>query len=527
VPANLTLNFTNLNTVPVPTGDGKFYVAIANAQQHYDPASATQFAPNTGSVSSYPLPAQVTIPDGFSSGIIVIFAGKQLDLPGGAHPGVPGPTDGTVAATPYEFLEFTTNGANTAIDTSQVDQFGFPVTLTWNDKNQSVGVDLATNRTNELAAYTTFLNAQGPEGAPYNDLVMRSGGNVIRVESPAKFLAVNRGGSSALKTAFDTAIKSLFETPRSDADLTLVGAAVGGATAHYVGKPAQVNGLNVLRFTSPDNNSGNVGPLVVYEPLTPPSWVNASESGSEMVFACDGVFADAGLQQPGLNGNQITVLGDLEVQLSAALNRGVSSLPSPQWSNSSNFYPAGQPENLYAKFIHKGIDSSTNRFVFIDGKGYGFGFDETGGAPSKFEGVPLPATMTITLGIWSKQNLLQARNAGRRLQALVASLAQRADQAPLGSAALLADVLSLVALVKSDAPTTALLVNAALQDPTLPGPVRQDLGKVLSDVATLQTQTRTLPFALAPNWAIGRQAIYGKLKDILGLMRRLAVDLEE
>src|SRR5262249_55283697 len=102
VPANMTLNFTNLNHAPLPVGDGKFYVAIATPQQHYDPSSPSQFVPNAGagSVHSYPLPGQVTIPDGFSSGIIVIFAGQQLDLPGGEHPGVPGPTDGTVAGTP-------------------------------------------------------------------------------------------------------------------------------------------------------------------------------------------------------------------------------------------------------------------------------------------------------------------------------------------------------------------------------------------------------------------------------------------
>src|SRR5262249_52221284 len=222
---------------------------------------------------------------------------------------------------------------------------------------------------------------------------------------------------------FDPAIRALFETSRSDADLTLLGPAINGANAHYVGKPGKVGNLNVLHFTSSDTNAGNVGPLDIYEPLTPPSWVDHGESSGEMVFACNGVFADAG-QQPGLNGDQKTVLGNLEVQVSAALNRGIAALSSTQWNDPANFYPANQPSNLYSKFIHKGTDN--NRLIFIDGKGYGFPYDETGGAPSKFEGVPLPATMTITLGSWTTRSLLRARNSSDNLEQRVVSLAQKA-----------------------------------------------------------------------------------------------------
>jgi hypothetical protein len=552
VPSDMTINFTNMNTGPVASGDGKFYVAIANSRQHYDPSAPTQLAPNqgTGSVHSYPLPAKITIPDSFFSGIIIIFAGKQLDLPGGENPGAPGPTDAAVANTPYEFLEVTTNGSNTAIDTSQVDQFAFPVTLTWNDRNQSVGVDPAINRTSELAAYTAFLKTEGSSGSLYNDLVMTAGGSVVRIESPGKYLRVNRGSNSGLKTVFDPAIRALFETARSDADLTLLGPAVNGANAHYVGKPGKVGNLNVLHFTSTDANAGNVGPLDVYEPLTPPSWVDSGESSGEMVFACDGVFADDG-QQPGLNGDQKTVLGNLEVQLSAALNRGLASMSSTQWNDSSNFYPSNQPSNLYAKFIHKGTDSS-NKLVFLDGKGYGFGFDETGGAPSKFEGVPLPATMTITLGTFGQQltasqpmapvpvtitntlgsgtttSLLRARTTADQFEQQVAGLTQQAIHDKAGSANLYGDVFHLIELVNGNAPRIASLVNAAQHDRGLPGAIRHELRRAKADITALQTEVWALVFDLVVGEGRVRQkSIHNDLKHILGLVHRLDAHLDE
>ena len=39
------------------------------------------------------------------------------------------------------------------------------------------------------------------------------------------------------------------------------------------------------------------------------------------------------------------------------------------WTTATNFYPGnGQPENLYAKFVHKGMSGSNP--VFINGLAY-------------------------------------------------------------------------------------------------------------------------------------------------------------
>src|SRR5262249_49668989 len=240
---------------------------------------------------------------------------------------------------------------------------------------------------------------------------------------------------------------------------------------------------------------------------------------------CNGVFADDG-QQPGLTADQKTVLGNLEVQVSAALNRGVAALSSTQWNDPANFYPANQPSNLYSKFIHKGTDN--NRLIFIDGKAYGFPFDEPGGAPSKFEGVPLPATMTITLGTWTTRTLLRARNSGDNFEQRVVNLAQKALHDRAGAAKLDRDVSHLCSLVNRDAPRLTSWVNAALHDRRLPAAVRLGLRRAKADIAALQKQVRSLLFDLTlDRWRVRQKKIHNALEHILDLVDRLDSHLDE
>lgn len=428
VPSGLTVNFSNLTSPPNPSNG--FFVAVCalvnGTRQHFEPGNG--WVAGSGDVHSYPLAqfgTSFTIPDQYFSGIMVIFAGQAVDLFSGGV--APDPTNPRFANTPYELVEFTTNGANSSIDTSQVDQFAYPLMLTLN--NQSVGMNLTASppisRGDELSAYTNFMSTQ-TGGSAYNALEMPSGStasSLVRIENPGKYLAVNPFISSSLQTTFDPAIQALFQ--RTNLHLTVTGTGNGG-DGTYTGNPAtamaqdrdgNMQTYNVLQFTGP------AGTLNVFEPFfsnsagTPggyagkplaPKWLveigpspQMAQSPGSMVFQCNGVFAD---EAGGANsqGNNLA-FASIELQLVAALNRGVSNLDPSLWTTATNFYPGnGQPENLYAKFVHKGMSGSNQ--VFINGLAYGFAYDEgTGGGPSKidFDDSSTP-TVRITLGSWLK-----------------------------------------------------------------------------------------------------------------------------
>lgn len=124
-------------------------------------------------------------------------------------------------------------------------------------------------------------------------------------------------------------------------------------------------------------------------------------SPSAMVFGCNGVFADNKYRNDPdnpLTADQLTVLADLENQMVSALNRGMAKHgnTSAGWHDTSLYYQnnaEGQAWNRYAEFLHKNT-------VSIDGKNYGFAFDDQGGQASDI-GVGSFTNATITLGPWS------------------------------------------------------------------------------------------------------------------------------
>jgi hypothetical protein len=126
-----------------------------------------------------------------------------------------------------------------------------------------------------------------------------------------------------------------------------------------------------------------------------------------MVFACNGVFADNTFRKAQYSTvSQQKVLADLENQMVSALNRGVGLLqgvndadPSDTantWEDGSLYYnnnPDDQVWNRYAQFLHQ--DS-----VSIDGKNYGFAFDDQDGYASDI-GVGSFDSARIVLESWS------------------------------------------------------------------------------------------------------------------------------
>jgi hypothetical protein len=341
---------------------------------------------------------------------------------------------------PFDIVEITQPaGGLPTIDVQTVDGFIFPLTLTLNSNQGQVGQPLTNstvNRADILNAYTTFMNAQGAAGTPYQALMF--GPNSIAgqdggIVNPGSYLAAGANSSSALNTVWNSAIATLFQTPGRTLSM------IGDDGDYYVGTPLQVGSSWVLHFVGYTNatqttTNGNV--FNIYSPLTPDPLgaYQANETAGEMVFANDGVFNDTSTnvmlaQNGSSNPTPSQVALGLERDIVAALNRGVALLgptdglngdDSTYWGTETNWYPAGQTENLFSLFMHTGTVNGTPIFVLpsgavkdaqgtLMGSAYGFAFDEnpTHGppgqpnVPSKFDPVPTGTTsVTITLGPW-------------------------------------------------------------------------------------------------------------------------------
>ena len=380
----------------------------------YMPINAGRFVFGVGTAPHLVVTASgVTTPDPNNTNSVYDFIELTMDA-SGADNSVPGGT---------RFLP-TLN-----INTTQVDQFGFPITLTGlNNVNgsgvlTSVGVTNSTNVARD-AIFSSFASLHPPGTDPYGALVIASGNpqQPYRIINPGKVPITT---SMALGYVFDSALEQLFETALANLTLTSgVNQQVYTSTRTTVtatGSDGNPHTYNVLQFSGP-----GISPVNVYEPffstnaptpasLSPvsysgrppkPQWLtNATETPGQMVFGNDGVFADAGLQ-PGLNATQIAILADLENQIVAALNRGVATAfhTTADWQNSANYYADGQVSNLYAKFLHKQAIGGTP--IFIDGKAYAIGFDDQGGQNPSLV-LLNQNSITATFGPWqtaSNQN---------------------------------------------------------------------------------------------------------------------------
>lgn len=124
------------------------------------------------------------------------------------------------------------------------------------------------------------------------------------------------------------------------------------------------------------------------------------QSPSSMVFGASGVFGDSA-NRTKHTATQKKVLGDLENQIVAALNRGVAQLPAytasaiGTWADPNMYYGnnnTGEAWNKYAQFLHQ-------TGVSIDGKAYAFAYDDQGSMASDIA-VASFTSVTVTLGNW-------------------------------------------------------------------------------------------------------------------------------
>jgi hypothetical protein len=236
------------------------------------------------------------------------------------------------------------------VNTTRVDQFGFPVKLSvtgLDGFSQTVGEPLTESRDELFARFIGESPAAfGPLAqAPYAP---------YRIVAPAHATFMDGGPNATYLDAYVTQVWNQYTTQDLVIDLH-------NGWAPFTGR---VSG-NVFHFT--DANGGSY-------------WINGKPTTS-MVLLGDGLLNDpSGASDVG---KQL----QLQAQMCAALNRQVAQRAFADWWNSTYFYPAGQPANSFAKFWH---DHS------IDALSYGFAYDDVGSySPSVHTEAPVSVTFAI------------------------------------------------------------------------------------------------------------------------------------
>jgi hypothetical protein len=292
-----------------------------------------------------------------------------------------------------DFFEFTLESQPTLIfNTTLVDYFGFPVGIQATSAG-SPTLGVSVPRSTAIEKFQTFMNSYPAYKELYNPA------QPYRILSPKDYLtlAFNKNGgqdpvSNPLDAAFDATINSFFQK-YDGSNITLVS---NGVT--YTGTVKRLGtGNTVLEFSAGGSTVGDIyypffetnsaGHTAVYPlgpvppQLKPPSPQVFRESPTRMVFANDGVFADAG-NSP---------LGALENMIVAAMNRGVALADPSTWTSTATYYQTA-PFNAWAAFWH-----TAN--VSIGNKAYAFPYDDQGMQDTTLS-IPNPTTPTITLGPW-------------------------------------------------------------------------------------------------------------------------------
>jgi hypothetical protein len=249
---------------------------------------------------------------------------------GFAGPNPQNPTDPNLNVN-FDWYEFTYNGT-LFINTTQVDEFGFPLTedVYGGNRTQHVQTGIAQRRSDLFAAYAKEVsNAFQPVPS-----------STVRIMAPAKgsFAAGQPNGN--FFDAYIDQMWNLYSTTDLVVDLF-------GGTRRFVGRVQN----SQLVFNEVDRTTGAVvsGPYVINKPTT------------QDVLLGAGALAQ---------GNTPEVL-QLEAQICAAFNRHVME-DVTKWNTPSAWY-AASPSNEYARFWH---DHG------ISGLAYGFAYDDVSNASS-------------------------------------------------------------------------------------------------------------------------------------------------
>lgn len=375
------------------------------------------------------------------TGRMVISVGTPVQAQVASSGSVSAPSasnpDDPSTGTFYDFLEFTVtsnndNTNNVDIDTSQVDSFGFPMQLQFFQDTIGnspfaagggpVGVqaDRGTIFTGSSSlAFQQFIKTAVNNGnaaaKPFGEC---SAAAPLRLISPKDVTEAFSNPLSAdpLNTYFDAILDQFFlkyfsgtvnEQTGGGQTFSLMSQASGTATTYSGG--VVLSGSNfVLRlqattgtdktnydiyypfFTTNSPISGEPNPA--FPTAAAPSWIpRTNESASQMVFACDGVFAD-NTGRPNFSTTQSAILGDLENSISAALNRGIVLNDSTTWGDASKWFPQSGIYNYWVQYWHQ-------NGLAVNNQAYAFPYDDKFGTSTNLQQNSV-GLVTIILGSW-------------------------------------------------------------------------------------------------------------------------------
>ncbi|GIF12889.1 beta-1,3-glucanase family protein [Actinoplanes teichomyceticus] len=245
----------------------------------------------------------------------------------------------------FDWSEFTYNDAGLWLNSSQVDMFAVPhtVSVTGGAGTRSTGTIVANGRDNVING----VKAAGWGGTVHT----RSDGTVLRVLAPGK--AADAGGLSA--TYLDSYITSAWNA--------------------YTGKT-----LTVVPFADQPNTryfGRTSGTVMTFTNASGQRVATFNKPSSANVWGCDGNLAAPNDQ----------VVGPIARTLCAALNRGTLGTVDTQPSTDASQFYKNNPTNQYAKFVHANM---------VDGKAYAFAFDDVGAFESLVnDGAPSSAGITL------------------------------------------------------------------------------------------------------------------------------------
>jgi hypothetical protein len=247
----------------------------------------------------------------------------------------------------FDWSEFTYNDAGLWLNSSQVDMFAIPHTVSVTGASgatRSTGALVANGRDNVI----NQIRAQAGWGG---SVYTRSDGTVLRVLAPGKAAGAGLLSSTYLDSYIASAWgayagKTLTVVPFGDQPNT-----------RYLGRTSGT----VMRFT---NAAGQ-------------QVASFNRPSSADVWGCDG----------NLGAPNDQVVGPIARTLCAALNRGTLGSIDTQPSTDASAFYRSNPTNQYARIVHANM---------ADGKAYAFAFDDVGHFESLVnDGDPRAAGITL------------------------------------------------------------------------------------------------------------------------------------
>ncbi|MFM8803843.1 MAG: beta strand repeat-containing protein [Planctomycetia bacterium] len=338
---------------PPPSGGyGLEWVGFNTAGQF---AKASSLKTAAGNLPTFPLdftkgPATIAMPQIFTQATRIVFG---VNSP----PVLPVQSDGTVSApnmsnptdlnhsVVYDFVEYTLNQSNILyIDTSSVDQFGFPMTMTIDPVDSAVpgGVGTLVSRgavfgspAQSAQGFAAYLASQGQTAVaafgtlPTQQGTAQIGGNTYpyRIIAPQDLLQLG-GAPTSLQTWFNAPLQTLYDATSRQIVLVVpnpnAGTSAGNSTnpldadrANYFFTGTPLGQKNGIAFKGMVNGQEMT--------LTIPAYTS---NATEDVFAAKGIFApgptdDTLLDEQHLKNN---LLGNIKNQVASAVNRGIVNL---------------------------------------------------------------------------------------------------------------------------------------------------------------------------------------------------------